>query len=129
MSPADDGLHNRLSTSLEEVGGATVLKVCGAVDLTAIEDFRKALLEALELAVAREDGPPRLKVDLTRCEAINSRGLWAVLSVAEEFQNTGGECIRVVEATDERVRHMFRAASGDHGLLIYADLPAALVET
>ncbi len=121
----DGGLGTPLSISLQEMREAVVVEVSGPVNLANVGSFQEVLSEALERSVSGDGGSPCVVVDLTRCEAMNSRGLWAVLDASRELRESGGE-LRVADAVEGRVRRMFEAASADHGLLIYPDLSAAL---
>ncbi len=119
----DSRAETPFSATLRERRGSIVLRVSGPVDLTTFGRFQKTLAEALECA--RNGGPPRVVVDLTGCEAMNSRGLWAVLESARRLRDSGGE-LRVADAVEGPVRDLFEATSEDHGLRVYPDASAAL---
>lgn len=102
-----------------ERDGWAVVGIVGELDLAGVPAARAAITEAV-----RMHRPPRVVIDLTGVEFIDSMGLGVVVGALKRVRGDGGE-LRVAVAT-ERVSKVFALTGLDRLVTLHGSLDGAL---
>ena len=91
-----------LAVSVEQVQGATVVRVSGDATATAVDGLRKSIASAIAAK------PPVLVIDLSGCAFLSSPGLAVLVQSMQLTQRGGGKL--VLAGANDRVRGIFEIA-------------------
>jgi anti-sigma B factor antagonist len=110
-----------------EQEGWTVLAVTGELDLSAAPRVRQAAQQAVPVAGADGD-PPRVVVDLSSADFLDSAGLGVVLGVVRRVRQAGGQAAVVLDASSAAGR-VFSVLRLDRVIPVAADVDEVLARS
>ena len=105
-----------ISTAATE-GGASVISVRGALDLSTADQLARSMWEA-------SSGTHHLVLDLSSCTFIDSSGLRVVLSMHKELAEAGKAT--TIVASDGHVRKLLSMTAIDQSIPVFAALDDAV---
>jgi anti-sigma B factor antagonist len=114
MNPSAD----RLEITSSQVGGATIVRIVGEVDMRTSPTLRTAILD-----VSRSK-PSRIVIDLEMVQYMDSSGVGTMVSLKREIERLGGKLM--LAGLQPRVRGVFEITQLDRFFVIRATVEEAL---